>query len=40
MHSARTGDCLTDPKNALCTGIGYVNFLRNWDTSIAGVLEV
>ena len=29
-----------DPKNALCTGIGYVNFLRNWDTSIAGVLEV
>jgi acetyl-CoA acetyltransferase len=29
-----------DPKNALVTGIGYVNFLRNWDTSIAGVLEV
>ena len=29
-----------NPKNALVTGIGYVNFLRNWDTSIAGVLEV
>jgi acetyl-CoA acetyltransferase len=29
-----------DPKNALVTGIGYVNFLRNWDTSVAGVLEV
>jgi hypothetical protein len=27
-------------KNALVTGIGYVNYLRNWNTSIAGVLEV
>ena len=29
-----------NPKNALVTGIGYVNYLRNWNTSIAGVLEV
>ena len=27
-------------RNALVTGIGYVNYLRNWNTSIAGVLEV
>ena len=27
-------------RNALVTGIGFVNFLRNWNTSIAGVLEV
>ena len=31
---------LKEPKNALVTGIGYVNFLRNWNTSIAAVLEV
>jgi acetyl-CoA acetyltransferase len=29
-----------NPRNALVTGIGYVNYLRNWNTSIAGVLEV
>jgi acetyl-CoA acetyltransferase len=27
-------------RNALVTGIGFVNFLRNWNTSIAAVLEV
>jgi acetyl-CoA acetyltransferase len=31
---------VSNPRNALVTGIGFVNFLRNWNTSIAGVLEV
>ena len=31
---------IPNPKNALVTGIGYVNYLRNWNTSVAAVLEV